>query len=168
MLRPISEKDSGNILKWRNDPEVRSSFVFQDELTIETHKNWLNDHVTSGKAVQFIIVTEDLGDIGSVYLRDVDHKNQKAEFGIFIGEKSARGKGFGTEATRLILEYAFCKLNLNKVYLRVFPDNIGAIKSYKRAGFTQEGYFADDVIINSKPCDMIFMAILRSHFIEGK
>ena len=163
-LRPIKKSDTENVLKWRNHPSVRSNFVFQDDLTTKAHESWLNDNVNTGKAAQFIIVSEELGDVGTVYLRDIDNRHRKAEFGIFIGEVLARGKGFGAEAARLILEHAFCTLNLNKVFLRVFNDNINAIKSYELAGFTKEGYFAEDVIINDRPYDMVFMAILRSQY----
>jgi len=163
-LRPISRSDTANILKWRNSDNVRSNFVFQDILSREAHERWLNDYIDAGNAVQFIIVVDGLGDIGSVYLRDVDKRHRKAEFGIFIGEECARGKGFGTVAAKLIVEHAFDVLDLNRVFLRVFADNIYAIKSYESAGFTREGCFIEDVIIDGKPRDMVFMAQLRSEY----
>jgi len=163
-LRPIEKSDTDNILKWRNHPNVRRNFVFQDDITFEAHERWMNERVSIGKVVQFIIVTEEFGDIGSVYLRDIYYDHRKAEFGIFIGEEKARGKGFGTEATRLALEHAFDVLNLNKVFLRVFPDNDIAIRSYESVGFVKEGYLAEDVIVKNKPYDMIIMAILQSQY----
>jgi len=163
-IRPIEKEDTDNILRWRNNPEIRSNFVFQDELTREAHENWLDINIKAGKAAQFIIVTDELGDVGSVYLRDIDGRHRKAEFGIFIGESAARGKGFGTAATLKVLKHAFRELDLNKVFLRVFTDNVGAIKSYERVGFTKEGCFAEDVIVDGKPRDMVFMALLKSQY----
>jgi len=163
-IRPIKKEDTDNILRWRNNPNVRSNFVFQDDLTREAHEVWMDTNVNAGKTAQFIIVTDALGDVGSVYLRDIDSRHRKAEFGIFIGEDAARGKGFGTAATLMILEHAFRELNLNKVFLRVFTDNVGAIRSYERAGFTKEGCFVEDVIIDNKPRDMVFMALLKSQY----
>ena len=163
-IRLIEKEDTDNILRWRNNPEIRSNFVFQDELTREAHENWLDTNVKSGKAAQFIIVTDEFGDVGSAYLRDIDLRHRKAEFGIFIGEDAARGKGFGNAATLEIIKHAFRELDLNKVYLRVFTDNIAAIKNNERAGFAKEGCFAEDVIIDNKPRDLIFMGLLKSQY----
>ena len=164
-LRPIKKTDTNNIIKWRNNPNVFNNFIYQKELTKKEHLNWLKTQVKTKKVFQFIIYSsEDSQDIGTVYLRDVDLRNKKAEFGIFIGEDSARGKGFGSLATQKILEFAFKKLKLNKVYLRVFSSNIKAISSYQKNGFIQEGLFKEDVIINNKKIDLIFMGILKKNW----
>lgn len=159
ILRYIDENDTTNIVKWRNNSNVRKNFIYQETFTEEIHNNWMKNYVNTGRVVQFIIVEKSTGySIGSVFLRDIDEKNNKAEFGIFIGEDEARGKGFGTEATNLILDYGFNKLKLNKVFLRVLAKNIGAIKSYEKAGFDREGLFREDVRIKDNYEDVIFMA----------
>lgn len=61
------------------------------------------------------------------------------EYNVAIGEASARGKGVGTEATRLILDYAFHVTGLYCVHLTVLEPNTGAIKAYERAGFKRQG-----------------------------
>ena len=158
-LRKLTEADTENIVRWRNSPSVRANFVYRADFTAEGHMKWFTDVIGTGKAVQFIIT--DLGsgiDVGSVYLRDIDPVNEKAEFGIFIGEDSARGKGLGTEATRLICDYGFSELGLHKIILRVFDYNKGAIASYRKAGFVEEAFFRDDVKIDGKYESMIFMA----------
>jgi len=163
-IRPIKKSDTDNIIKWRNDPNVLKYFIYQEPITKKIHLNWLKTQVKTKKVYQFIIHDiEDNRDIGSVYLRDVDLKNSKAEFGIFIGEDSARGKGFGTLATQKILDFAFKKVKLNKIFLRVFAENLNAIASYKKSGFTQEGLFREDVIIKNKKNDLVFMAIFKKH-----
>lgn len=164
-IRHITEADTANIVKWRNTPSVYEHFIYRTPLTEEAHLNWLHNRIETGQVAQFIIVdTESNTDVGSVYLRDIDNDNRKCEYGIFIGESSCRGKGIGSAAAKLALDYAFKELNMNRVFLRVFADNIGAIKSYEHAGFKYEGTFRDDVIINGKPYDMIFMAILKSEW----
>ena len=161
-IRPIIKSDTQNILKWRNNPNVLKNFIYQKLLTKKEHLSWLETQVKNKKAYQFIIhINEDSKDIGSVYLRDVDLKNKKAEFGIFIGDDSARGKGIGTLATKKILEFAFQKLKLNKIFLRVFAENLNAIASYKKSGFVKEGLFKEDVIVNNKKIDLVFMSILK-------
>lgn len=158
-IRPITAADTENIIRWRNSPSVRMNFVYREDFTAEGHNRWLTDVIGAGKAVQFIITVNSTGqDIGSVYLRDIDPVNDKAEFGIFIGEDCARGNGYGTEATRLICEYGFSVLGLHKIILRVFDYNKGAIAAYKKAGFKEEALFVDDVKIDGKYESMIFMA----------
>lgn len=168
ILRPMTEQDTDNVIKWRNAPSVMENFIFRTPLTREAHLNWYNNRVLTGDVAQFIIVDTDTNtDVGSVYLRDIDRNNQKCEFGIFIGEESCRGKGIGAKASRLILDYAFNELELNRVFLRVFAKNERAIKSYENAGFKYEGTFRDDVIIDGVAYDMVFMAILKEQWEKG-
>lgn len=165
-LRPISKTDTNNILKWRNSKQVKENFIYRKKLTEIQHQNWLDTIIEQKKAFQFIIVEkENNKDIGSVYLRDIDLENKKAEFGIFIGEADSMGKGFGTEATRLIVEYGFNELKLNKIFLRVFTENEQAINCYKRVGFREQGIFEQDVLIDADFKDIMFMAIFEK---EGK
>ena len=159
-IRKIEPDDTENILRWRNNESVTQNFVYRKILTREEHERWLDTYIASGRAVQFIIEEVDANlPIGSVYLRDIDHGHKKAEFGIFIGENAARGKGYGKLATKMVLRYAFEEMGLNKVFLRVFSNNKDAIKCYLNAGFHQEGLFREDVFINGKFYDMIFLSI---------
>lgn len=70
--------------------------------------------------------------VGSVYIRDIDTTHHKGEYGIFIGEAEARGKGIGTRAAKLMTAYAFRELSLHRLFLRVFADNVRAIRSYEK------------------------------------
>ena len=161
-LRKIEYTDTDDIVRWRNKDFVRSNFIFQQLFTNEIHENWMKTRVDTGEVVQFIISEIQTGKgVGSVYLRDIDRINQKAEYGIFIGEEDALGKGFGSEAAALAIKYAFEQLGLHKVFLRVFADNLRAIKSYENGGFVKEACFKHDVKIDGKYYDMVFMAIIN-------
>lgn len=162
-LRPISSIDTDNIIKWRNSQHVKNNFIHQNELTREEHEFWLKNKVEKGEVIQFIIVEKESDNpIGTVYLKSINHTSMKAEFGIFIGEEKALNKGYGPIATMLIVEYGFEKLQLNKIFLRVFEFNVRAIKSYKKANFIQEGLFRQDEFINNKFYDIVFMSILKT------
>ena len=98
-LRPIQMEDTPLIVKWRNNKNVRNNFVFQETFTNEMHENWMRTKVATGDVVQYIIVAKEENlPIGSIFFRDIDLKNHSAEYGIFIGEDSARGNGYGTGA----------------------------------------------------------------------
>ena len=168
-IRPVTEADTDKIVQWRNAPSVVSHFIYRTPLTREAHLNWFHSRVQTGEVAQFMIVDgETEQEVGSVYLRDIDRQNKKCEYGIFIGEDSCRGKGIGSAAAKLALDYAFGTLGLNRVFLRVFADNVRAIKSYENAGFVYEGTFRDDVIIAGRAYDMVFMGILRKEWEKGK
>ena len=161
-LTAIGEQDTDRVIAWRNKPFVRKWFLYREEFTREGHRKWLENVVGQGRAEQFIIwVREGQHPIGSVYLRDIDREAKKAEFGIFIGEEEWLGRGIGEEAAKLILDYGFEELGLHKIKLRVLADNKRAIASYQKAGFVEEGYFRDELLLDGKYCDLIFMAKFR-------
>lgn len=161
-LRLMTNEDTDNIIRWRNKEEVRENFIYQKPFTKAGHENWIKTMIDTGKAVQMMIVLAD-GDrpIGSVYLRDIDMEHKKAEYGIFIGEPDCFSKGYGTEAAELMTEYAFSRLGLHKIMLRVYADNVRAIKSYEKAGFVQEAYLKEDVLIGGKYRDIVLMAMFH-------
>ena len=162
ILKPITKEHTPLIVRWRNNLNVRKNFIYQEIFTEEGHNNWLTNKVETGEVVQYIIyIIENEMPIGSVYLRDIDKKNERAEFGIFIGEDVQRGKGYGTEAVKLMCKYGFDNLNLHKLMLRVFAFNEAAIRAYERAGFEREAYLRDEVKIDGTFYDMIFMAMIK-------
>ncbi len=161
-LRLMDEGDTDLIIGWRNTDFVRRNFIYQKPFTRQGHETWIKEMIHTGKAVQFIICRKDTGkSVGSVYLRDIDRNHHKAEYGVFIGEKEALGKGFGTQAARLMLRYGFEKLNLHKVMLRVLAENLPARKSYEKAGFVEEAYLKDEVFLENHYHDVIYMAVIR-------
>lgn len=168
-LRKIDIKDTSNILKWRNSKSVKNNLYSQEDLTEEQHICWLNNKVFTGLCAQYIISVidnESSQDIGTVFIKNIDHTCHKGEFGIQIGEESARGKGYGTEATLQILRIAFDELRLNRVYLTVLSNNIAAKKSYLKAGFLTEGILKEDYCRNGKFYDVELMAITKSQWIS--
>ncbi len=162
-LRLMEAQDTDLIIKWRNTDSVRTHFIYQKPFTRQTHENWIKTMVETGKVDQFIICdkTNHFTPVGSVYIRDIDMTHKKAEYGIFIGEESARGKGIGTNAAKLMLEYCFENKMLHRVFLRVFADNEQAIRSYEKAGFLREALLKDDVCINGTYRDIVLMGIIN-------
>ncbi len=167
LLRPMTEEDTENIVRWRNEAFVRKNFIYQKPFTAEGHKQWTETMVDTGRVIQFIICTMEKKPVGSVYLRDIDRVHNKAEYGIFIGEEEALSKGYGSEAAELMIRYAFEELHLHKLYLRVLAGNERARKSYEKAGFVQEGYFKEDVLLPDGYRDVIFMGILNPVKTDG-
>ena len=160
-LRPIADADTDLIVKWRNTPSVVQNFIFRQTFTPEMHRNWLATKVATGQVVQYIIIDKaDDKPVGSVYYRDIDNHNRSAEYGIFIGEESARGKGLGTETAKIFTDFGFAELQLHRISLRVLAENTAARRSYEKAGFVQEGVFRDMELLDGQYRDVVFMARL--------
>lgn len=161
-LRLMTLEDTDNIVSWRNGDAVRKNFIYQELFTREGHENWIKTKVNTGQVVQMIIC--DLATdkaLGSVYIRDIDRQHNKAEYGIFIGEADARGRGIGTATAKLMLRYCFEEEGLHRIYLRALSGNEQAIRSYEKAGFVKEAVLKDDVRIDGKYCDIIWMAVIN-------
>ena len=160
-LRPIADADTDLIVKWRNTPSVVQNFIFRQTFTPEMHRSWLATKVATGQVVQYIIIDKaDDKPVGSVYYRGIDNHNRSAEYGIFIGEESARGKGLGTETAKIFTDFGFAELQLHRISLRVLAENTAARRSYEKAGFVQEGIFRDMELLDGQYRDIVFMARL--------
>ena len=86
--------------------------------------------------------------------------------GIGIGEREYWGKGYGTDALRILLRYAFTELNLHRVTLDVFEYNPRAIRSYEKAGFVIEGRVRQFLNREGRRWDLIYMGILREEWVN--
>lgn len=160
-LRLLTYADTDLIVAWRNQDAVRKNFIYQELFTRQGHESWIKNKIETGNVVQMIIC--DLATdkpLGSVYIRDIDRQHNKAEYGIFIGEAKARGRGIGTAAAKLMLRYCFEEEGLHRVYLRALSGNLQAIRSYEKAGFVTEACLRDDVRIDGVYHDIVWMAAL--------
>lgn len=158
----MTVEDTDRIVGWRNNPRVRKNFIYQKPFTREGHLKWIRDKVETGEVIQFIICEKETDrPVGSVYFRDISEEHHKAEYGIFIGEDDAVGKGIGSETCRLACGYGFREENWHKIILRALSDNKAAIRSYEKAGFVQEAYLRDEVCIDGIYRDVILMGLLN-------
>lgn len=166
-IRPIAIEDTENIVNWRNSINVRKNLYSQNILTFDQHINYFHNYIETGKVIQFIISVIESGikkDIGTTFIKNIDMHSRKAEFGIFIGDDTTRGKGYGTLATRLTVKYAFEKLLLNRVFLTVHADNSIAIKAYQNSGFDLEGVLKQDYLRGSSYIDVAVMGITKDNW----
>lgn len=166
-LRPLTLADTSNIVRWRNQPEVYKNLYSQELITEEQHIGYFHKYVETGLVRQYIIVADIEGapiDIGTVFLKGIDHGSRKAEYGLFIGESCARGKGFACLIASAALNVAFGELGLNRVYLTVFSENAPAIRSYEKAGFKNEGFLRQDFYDGKQYHDIIVMGVLKEEW----
>ncbi|HUZ00009.1 MAG TPA: GNAT family protein [Thermomicrobiaceae bacterium] len=104
--------------------------------------------------------------IGTCALVHIDERNRTAEFVIYIGEPAARGQGYGTEATRLTLDYAFTALGLHSVLLQVYAYNLAGIRTYQKVGFREIGRRRESHLMGGRLWDVILMDCLATEFVS--
>lgn len=152
--------------RWINDFEVtRNLSMGLRPTTAEAEERWYDGIVKRDRDVLFTIY--DLSTrrpIGSSGLHNIDHQNRTAEFGILIGERECWGKGYGTEATRLMLDYGFTLLGLHNIMLYVMSYNERAVRAYTRAGFRLLGRRRESQRVGDKAYDVLLMDCLSTEF----
>lgn len=161
-LRPITADDTEMAVRWRNMPVVVENFIYRRPVSRTDHENWLAGKVFTGQVHQFIVCRiEDGLPLGSIYLQNFEEENRKAEWGIYLGEEQAYGKGIGTESARLVLEYAFTALGMHKVVSRVLARNKASIRMNEKAGYVQEAYLKDELFLDGQFEDLILFGAIN-------
>lgn len=166
-LRALEKSDlAGNMFQWANDSDV-THYMFMGAVpnTMERLEEEYEPLSKSKNDVVFAVIDKETDiHIGNVGLYVINWISRAAEFRIIIGEKGYWNKGYGTEATKLTVEYAFEKLNLNKVWLGVNAEHKGAIRAYERAAFVNEGVLRQEIYRNGKYYDAVRMSIIREAY----
>jgi len=159
------ETDTRLMIQWSKDSEF-DRLLDTEPAYLRTHKQdkeWLQDHLK--EMCTFMIHTlADDRTIGFIDLSGFNWAAGDASVGIGLGERVYWGQGYGTDAMRIILRYAFEELNLRRVSLTVFEYNPRGIRSYEKAGFKIEGRARQAVNRAGQRWDIIFMGILRSEW----
>jgi RimJ/RimL family protein N-acetyltransferase len=161
-LAPIHPEDYELLFQWIND---RDTVLFNSSykpIHRNMHQEWF-ETITKREDQRIFGIRLKGGEklIGTCQLTEIDQLNRLAQLQIRIGNDSERGKGYGTEAIRLLLKYAFNDLNLNRVYLFLYANNERAYQSYLKAGFKREGLLRSAAYIDGKYTDVVVMGVLR-------
>lgn len=149
-LRPVTEKDGANIVKWRNSDKVKNHCMTKAPITEESNLKFYRNNIATGKYKQFIVerIEEVTGlasyPIATVYLKDLDYENQRCELCIFSSddvEWNAEGQSI---AIKMLLDKAFGEYGMHKVYSYVFYKFYHEVELLKAAGFSVEAALKDE------------------------
>jgi diamine N-acetyltransferase len=165
-LGPLAREHIPLIARWRNDFHVQRTFGdIPRGRTIEAITANYESAATGSDAYWFMIYErETWRPIGHTDLFDLDWRGRTCTFGILLGEADARGKGYGTEATRLMLDYAFTALYLHSVMLNTDSYNLAGQAAYRKAGFKEFGRRRQCSFLNGELHDFVYMDCLATEF----
>lgn len=145
ILRQLEQGDIEHLRQWRNDDKNNKYLRKIGYITPEQQNKWYNSYLENDNEIAFAIVeNKNLNRIvGSCSL--YNFIDNQVEFGkILIGDIEAHGRGIGLIVTKAVVDFAFNKLNINKVVLECYEHNIPAQKIYTKAGFNPTGKNRDD------------------------
>lgn len=154
--------------RWVNDVEVKRGTGGAGIQTVEAETAWYERASESGggrepTAAHFTVHELANGQpVGTTGLFSMSARHAHATFGILIGE--GRGQGFGTEATRLTLDWGFHVLGLRNVMLTVLEWNAAGIRCYEKAGFKRIGVRRNAIVDWGERCDEVLMDAIPEEF----
>lgn len=164
-LRPIEKTDAPRMLRWINDPETRQWLGRCHPLNLIREEEYIDNKYKDDRDVTLaIVLTEGDRHIGSVGLHRIDHLNQTAVTGMLIGERDARGQGYGPAAKVLMLDYAFNTLNLRTVRSATIAANTASARSLEKSGYVQVGRMPDQFFRQGRWHDELFWCIAREQW----
>jgi UDP-4-amino-4,6-dideoxy-N-acetyl-beta-L-altrosamine N-acetyltransferase len=166
-LRDVSETDVEQLFLWRREPEVDRWMGGLPPSTWEGHLRWWDGFRGDPDRLGWIITR--LGrPAGLLTLTGVSGPHRRAQWGWYIGDPEARGRGAGRAAQALGLDRAFDELGLEKVWSEVFADNDTALKAQAAAGFRREGYMRRHYLKDGRYRDCVLLAILADEWREKR
>ncbi|MDR2519597.1 MAG: GNAT family N-acetyltransferase [Eubacteriaceae bacterium] len=164
-LSPIDAGDCAKYVEWLNDPAVTKDLaLYSASVSMDSERAFLASQ--AGEHTYSIVDLETDSLIGNCGILEIDPLNQTAEVGIFIGPEAFRGKGYGTEALSLLVDFGFRRLNLHNIQLKVYSRNEAAVRCYAKVGFKQVGARREALLRDFERWDIIFMDILADDFYE--
>jgi RimJ/RimL family protein N-acetyltransferase len=166
-LRAGERADIPRFVTWMNDWRTSRTLAIRAPMSSASEERWFEHMLDDqGKAGYFFVICllEDDRPVGTIGLFQLEPYNGCAGLGISIGDAADRGRGYGSDALRALLGFAFGQLRLQRVWLDVYDSNPGARRVYERVGFVYEGTLRRAVFREGRYLDVIRMAILADEW----
>ena len=164
-IRRFEKSDIPKKVEWVNNPENNQFLHYDIPICVEKTEKWFDSHLGQTDRYDAVIEVDGVP-VGTIGLLSIDQKNKKAEYYIAMGEVAYKGKGIAKEASRLILQYGFDVLKLNRIYLYTESENVAAQKLFEKVGFIKEGLIRSDIVSRGKYADRYVYGVLREEWIE--
>ncbi len=162
ILRPIEKADVPLMYMWQNDPEVTRFLVRNFPLTMQNEEDWV-EKLSKNSQTEVVLAIEVIGGpfIGTMGLHKINWVNRTATTGTAIGNKDYQGKGFGTDAKMILLDYAFNTLGLRKINSAAIAFNARSIGFNTHCGYKEEGRLKDQIYCDGEYHDEVLLAVFK-------
>lgn len=167
-LRSLASEDVEVTHKWHSDISLFETLVGAFRyVSIEAEKEWLQSKAKySNEEINLMICLEESHQpIGLISVREIDWITRTGYLaGILIGDPEYRGKGYGTEALKLMIQHCFEDLGLNKIWTLILDTNEPSIRTFKKCGFEVEGNLRQHAFKGEKFRDVVLFGLLANHY----
>jgi [ribosomal protein S5]-alanine N-acetyltransferase len=165
-LRPIQKEDiHRGWYEWINNTELSAEI---SSLFPKSYDD-LMEYIESSqppKAILFAVCDNNDVYFGNARISEIDWINRSCTYGRFIGDPKYRSKGYGTKLLFLLLDYCFSHLGMNRVYTKVFANNIASNKSNRKVGMFFEGTLRQSIMHMGELTDINIYSMLKSEYID--
>jgi len=166
-LRDLQDDDSDRLFAWRREPEVDRWMSGPHPESAALHALWFEKLRADTDRCGWIIGSA--GEpVGFLLLAGLSGRHRRAEWGWYIGEAKARGRGAGRAAQALGLDRAFLEHDVDKVWSEVLADNEVALRAQAAAGFRREGYLRRHVVKNGRAHDIVVLGVLKEEWAQRR
>lgn len=162
VVRPLGPEHTDALLASTQDPELRRLTGTHTEFDRDSIERWVGSRGEQTDRLDLAIHRrDDDAFVGELALTGFDPDNEVVAIRIALASTDLRGKGYGSEAMRLVLAHAFDVIGIHRVELDVYAYNEGAIRTYERLGFVREGRLREVLLWDGERHDALVMALLR-------
>jgi RimJ/RimL family protein N-acetyltransferase len=167
-LRRVERQDVEKRVQWLNDPLVQQTLFFDNwPVSVEQTNRWLDRVATNPTRRDFTVLSKVGGDyIGMCGLYNFCPRTRKAGHYVIVGDAAFRGKGYGTDIYKVIVNYGFNELGLNRITGYQLVGNAAAHRVVEKLGWTREGLLRQDQLSHGRLADAYLVSILREDWFE--
>jgi RimJ/RimL family protein N-acetyltransferase len=164
-LKPMEEADITNRVRWINDPDIQDTLNYVTPVSLARTKKWFNKMIDDFTRYEFSIYSVETDEqIGFCGLFNIEKPEMKAESHAVIGEKKYWKGGFGTETLKILMEYGFKELGLNRIYGYQRIHNNSSHRMVEKLGWKREGLLRQNKFSHGKLHDVYIVSILREDY----
>lgn len=164
-LRAFEPDDYKRSIIWRKDDQIWDMLGGTKYFVSEAYeRKWIEDTIFNSKDIRLAVCLKEGNKyIGNVYITNIDMINRTGVSHVLIGEKTCWGKGYASEALKLLLDYVFNERGLHRITALVLESNVQSIKMHVKLGFRQEGILRQSVYKNGRYNNQVVLSILNEN-----
>jgi RimJ/RimL family protein N-acetyltransferase len=167
-LKLIEKEGLGKRVEWINDPDIQKTLNYDYPTSLARTESWFYKVVMDLTRRDFEVYDiENDKYIGFAGLMDIKYPVMKAEFYAVIGDKTYWRGGYGTEVYKILVDYGFKELGLNKIYGFQLLHNEGAHRVIEKLGWKRDGLLRQDLYSHGKIVDRYIVSILREDWAKS-
>lgn len=167
LIRPVTAEDTDKVLSMRNADYVKKNFFYRKDITREEHLNFFHKKCETGIVFYFVVIDKARDEIiGVVYLQRYEEEKKAMESGLFFSEKVPQGKGYATEAYRLLADFAFNDLPVERLFAQVISHNKASLRLHEKLGYREIGRNKATITPTGEEVEAVTLELLKENYYE--